>query len=156
MNLSLVKMNKAEFEDWGAASLQRYAQDKVKANGLKEEEALATAQRDFERALPDGLDSKDNFLYCMKTGSGDLVGYVWYTLRGPSDNRIAWLSEIYIHADYRGKGHGKSAMQLFEQDDKSQGVSRTGLHVFVFNEAAICLYESMNYQTTDLCYQKTL
>jgi GNAT superfamily N-acetyltransferase len=73
---------------------------------------------------------------------------------------IVWLGSvnriIVLKPEFRGKGYGKSAMQLFEEDVKVKGVGKTGLHVFSFNEPAVKLYKSMGYSTTDLSMQKSL
>jgi GNAT superfamily N-acetyltransferase len=149
-------MDQAEFDSWSVDSRDRYARDKMKANGLTSAEAKDIAQKDFDRILPDGLRSKDNYLYCLVSESEVTVGYLWYCLRGAENNRMAWLCEIVLKPEFRGKGYGKSAMQLFEEDVKVKGVGKTGLHVFSFNEPAVKLYKSMGYSTTDLSMQKSL
>ncbi|MBT3786614.1 GNAT family N-acetyltransferase [bacterium] len=61
-----------------------------------------------------------------------------------------------LKGNHRGKGYGKKAMHLFEEDVKQRGVKRTGLHVFGFNKAAAGLYQSIGYEITDLSMQKEL
>jgi ribosomal protein S18 acetylase RimI-like enzyme len=55
-----------------------------------------------------------------------------------------------------GKGYGKKAMLLLEEKVKALGLKNIGLHVFGHNHRAIGLYQSLNYQTTNLVMEKEL
>jgi ribosomal protein S18 acetylase RimI-like enzyme len=63
MSLILKPMSLAEYIFWSARSRTEYAADKMKANGYTEEEARKISENDFNRLLPDGLTSKDNYLF---------------------------------------------------------------------------------------------
>lgn len=154
--MKLTKMTQEEYDRWAPRSRAEYAQDKMKANRLTQAEAEEIAERDFHRLLPDGLNSKDNYLFTMKDPQAAQVGYIWFCVRGASDNRKAFVCDIVVEENHRGKGYGKAAMLLVEEEAKQIGLKEIGLHVFGFNKTAIGLYQSLGYQTTDLVMAKTL
>lgn len=153
--MKLEQMTPEEFSLWAPRSKSGYANDKEKANGLTPKEAQEIAEKDFLRLLPEGLNSKDNFLYTMKDGE-IAVGYLWFCIRGAQDNRKAFLCDIIVEQEYRGKKLGKGAMLLLEEEVKQLGLKEIGLHVFGFNERATQLYKSLGYQVTDLVMAKRL
>jgi ribosomal protein S18 acetylase RimI-like enzyme len=154
--MKLEKMTQIDFEIWAPRSRQGYVEDKIKANGLTKNEAQEIAEKDFTRLLPDGLSSKDNYLYTMKNSDSTVVGYLWFCIRGAVDNRKAFLCDIVVNENYRGQGIGKSAMLQLEQEVKKLSLKEIGLHVFGFNEKAIRLYQSLGFRTTDLVMSKSL
>ena len=153
--MKLVKMNQDEYDFWIRRSIKNYAKGKVKANNLTEKEAKRAAKNDFLRLLPDGLKSKDNFLYSMREQKV-IVGYIWFCIKGSAKNRKAFLCDIIIEKSSRSKGLGRSAMVLLEGKVKKLGGKEIGLHVFGFNQKAVRLYQSLGYQTTDLIMAKPL
>jgi ribosomal protein S18 acetylase RimI-like enzyme len=149
-------MTPEEFDHFAIESKSRYIDEKMKANNLTQDEANKIADADFARILPDGYQSKDNFLYNLMDQENNNVGYLWYCIRGSTNNKKAFIADIMIREKFRGKGYGREAMLLLETDVKSRGLKHIGLHVFGFNEVAIKLYQSMGYQTTDLVMEKYL
>jgi ribosomal protein S18 acetylase RimI-like enzyme len=154
--MKITPMSEAEYNVWAPRSRAAYAADKMRANELTKEEADKIAQDDFERLLPDGHRSKDNFLFTLKDEKQNLAGFSWFVIRGPEDNRRAFVCDIVVDESYRGKGYGRQLMLFMENEARKLGLKRIGLHVFGFNETAIGLYRSLGYETTDLVMEKTL
>lgn len=154
--MKLEKMTKAEYDLWAPRCKRDYAQDKVRANRYTLAEANEIAEKDFLRILPDGLNSKDNYLFSIKNQQLTNVGYIWFCITGAVNNRKAFIYDIIVEERYRGQGFGKKAMLLIEEEVKKLGLKEIGLHVFGFNETAIRLYQSLGYQTTDLVMAKSL
>lgn len=154
--IKFVEMTEEEFQKFEASSKENYKKDKIKANDLTEQEAEKIANDDFARFLPHGYTSKDNFLFTVIDSRENPVGYLWYVIRGAEDNRKAFIADILIYENYRGRGFGKKAMLLLEDHVKEQGLDSIGLHVFGFNERATSLYKSLDYQITDLVMVKKL
>jgi ribosomal protein S18 acetylase RimI-like enzyme len=154
--LELIKMTKEEFDKFLMTSKANYRQDKIRANSLSDEDAEKIANDDFDRFLPAGYLSKDNFLNMILDSGKNPVGYLWYLIRGAENNKKAFIADILIYKEYRGKGFGRETMLLLEERVKEQGLSSIGLHVFGFNETATKLYNSLNYQVTDLVMEKKL
>ena len=154
--MKLVAMTQKEFDHWASRSQKNYAQDKMRANGCTEQEATEIAKNDFLRLLPDGLKSKDSFLFSMKKDDGTTAGYLWLSIRDTAGSRKAFIYDIIVEEHHRGQGLGRKAMLLAEKEAKIRGLREIGLHVFGFNEPAIRLYQSLGYHTTDLVMSKTL
>lgn len=152
-DIQLRPMNESEFLVWSAESRRAYAADKVRANGYTEAEAEKIATESFARLLPDGIHSKDMFLYVLEE-SGELLGNFWFAIQGESPRKKAFIYDVLIHESHQGKGYGRMIMELGEQKAREAGAVAIGLHVFGFNERAIRLYQSLNYRTTDLQMEK--
>ncbi len=148
-------MSQSEYDFWSPRSRREYAADKARANKLTKSESELVAVSDFNRLLPDGLKTKDSFLYSVKNGE-QIVGFTWFVIRGAQDNRKAFICDIIVEEELRGKGYGRSTMLLVEQEAKKLGLKQIGLHVFAFNERAVGLYQSLGYLTTDLTMEKSL
>lgn len=149
-------MTKDEFNHWAPRSRKGYAEDKRRANGYTEAEANNIADADFLRLLPDGLATKDNYLFTMKNEAGTSVGYLWFLVRGAENNRKAFIADIVVEEEHRGQGFGRQAMKLCEDEVRKLGLKEIGLHVFGFNKTAISLYRSLGYETTDLVMAKKI
>jgi ribosomal protein S18 acetylase RimI-like enzyme len=154
--MKITPMSEAEYDVWAPRSCAGYAADKMRASSLTKAEADKIAQADFERLLPDGLKSKDNFLFALKDEKQNLAGFSWFVVRDPEENRRAFVCDIVVEEAYRGKGYGKQLMLFMENEAKKMGLKRIGLHVFGFNKTAIGLYQSLGYETTDLVMDKSL
>lgn len=153
--LRLKKMNEIEFDAFYTLSQSNYIQDKMRANGLSFEEAQKIAKMDFDRYLPSGLLSPDNFLFYLMSGEGH-VGHLWYVTRGSELNKKAFVADIFLNESARGKGYGRAAMTLLIEQAVAQDCKSIGLHVFGFNEVAIHLYKKLGFEVTDLMMEKSL
>lgn len=154
--MKLVPMTDADYKFWSERSREAYRDDKMKANGYTREEAQRIADESLRRLLPEGLRSKDNYLYAIRHEQGSVHGYVWFALQGSTQNREAFLYDIVIEEEFRGKGLGRETMKLLEIEVKRVGGKAIGLHVFGHNATAIHLYQSLGYRTTDLVMKKEI
>jgi ribosomal protein S18 acetylase RimI-like enzyme len=148
--IKLRKMTVSEFEVYLKKSLPNYAQEKMKGEGLTEEEAMKVAQESFERLLPKGIESDDQFLFSIvDDSSNDVVGTLWFARKISGTRKSAFVYDIILDATVRGKGFGKVIMQLLEEEVRKQGLSSIGLHVFGHNDVAISLYKKMGFRVTN-------
>src|SRR4051812_5152899 len=115
------KMTDQEFQVWLPRSKASYAKDKMQANSLTEQEASEMAEKDFLRLLPDGPNSENNFLFTMKDDANPSIGYLWLNIRGAADNRKAFIYDIIIEEEHRGKGLGRKAMLLADDEARKLG-----------------------------------
>ncbi|MGZ3787031.1 MAG: GNAT family N-acetyltransferase [Bacteriovorax sp.] len=153
--MDLFELTSAEYEFWKERSLREYKQETIRANGLTEAEAEEKAQGDFNRYLPNGLGSPDQYIFSMKD-NGTLIGFLWFCERGAADNRKAYILDIVVEEAHRGKGHGKKAMLLLEEKVKAMGLRHIGLHVFGHNHRAHELYKKLGYVETNIVMEKVL
>ncbi len=154
--MQISRMTKEEFKFWMTRSTSAYAKDKKIANGYSDEEAQKIAKLDFDRLLPNGLDTKDSYLFTAKNKAAEWLGFLWFNVKGEGRAKRAFIYDIIIEDKYRGQGHGKKLMLLLEDELKKIHVNRVGLHVFGFNERAINLYKSLGYTVTDLQMEKKI
>ncbi len=148
---TLLPMTQPEFDAFLERSIPEYAQDKVRAGNWTEAESLERSRKEFEELLPQGLNTKDNFLYTLHDEK-QAVGMIWIKVDMPS----AFIYEVYVEEKFRGKGYGKNIMLLVEEKAREMGLKTLKLHVFGSNHVARKLYETVGYETTNINMSKTL
>ena len=87
--------------------------------------------------------------------NGEVVGTIWYETRDRA-MREAYLQDIFIDEDRRGRGYGKETMRVFEESARKEGAGRIQLNVFGFNSVARNLYLKMGYQDAAITMMKYL
>lgn len=152
--MKLFTLTQPEYDFWSERSVREYKNEQIRC-GLTEAEAEEKSKADFNRYLPTGLTSPDQYIFAMKENN-ETIGYVWFCEKGPADNRKAYLLDIVIEEQYRGKGYGKKAMLLLEEKVKYLGLKHIGLHVFGHNHRAYELYKKLGYVETNIVMEKVL
>jgi ribosomal protein S18 acetylase RimI-like enzyme len=61
------------------------------------------------------------------------------------DREVAYLYEIHLLEQLRGRGLGKKLVEFLEMAARQTGISKTMLTVFASNSAARGLYENLGY-----------
>ena len=153
-DVKLVSMNEEEYGIWIARSIVNYIDENVKA-GMTLAEAKKKSDDDFARLLPDGLQSPDQHIMSIKA-EGIWVGTLWIGVRGPIDNRKAFIYDIVLDDSAKGKGYGKKAMTLLEDKVRALGLRHIALHVLGHNTVARNLYTTLGYEITNLNMEKSL
>ena len=157
--LHLDPMSESQFQAYLGTAVEDYAQEHIKAGDCAPEDALMLAQKDYRELLPDGLQSKNQFLFSIRDDALDqnpIVGVIWFAVREGRTAKSAFIYDLSIREDLRGKGYGRKAMEKFEKVVKEMGIGRIGLNVFGHNHAARALYEKMGYQIGGIGMNKTL
>ena len=157
MDLVLRPLREDEFADYGARGRMSYARDMVDQAGIPEEAAVAKAERDWQHLLPDGL-SPGQFLFALQDKeSGERVGDLWFAERGTDfGDQGAFIYSIEIYEEFRGRGLGRQAMLLLEDEVRSRGLRRIALNVFGGNDVARALYRSAGYAETAVFMSKEI
>ena len=151
----LLPMTQTEYEVFLERTIPEYADDKVRAGHWAESEALERSRREFSADLPQGVQTKNNYLYTLYDGD-DAVGLIWMRANIDRPTNDGFILELYVEEKYRGKGYGKQAMQLIEEKARELGLKSIGLHVFGSNKVARNLYEAVGYEVTSVNMSKTL
>ena len=81
------------------------------------------------------------------------VGTIWYEIRDRV-MREAYLWDILIDENQRGKGYGKEAMRKLETTARKEGAGRIQLNVFGFNSTARNMYLKMGYRDAAITMMK--
>jgi ribosomal protein S18 acetylase RimI-like enzyme len=148
-------MTQTELEVFLERTIPEYAEDKVRAGHWAESEALERSRKEFADDLPQGLQTKNNYLYTLYDGS-DAVGMIWMRANVDRPTNDGFILELYVEESQRGKGYGKQAMLLIEEKARELGLKSIGLHVFGSNKVARNLYEAVGYEVTSVNMSKTL
>ena len=88
-----------------------------------------------------------NDLYAIEDdASGERVGDLWFAEHAnDAGETTLYVYSIEIAPEYRGRGFGLTAMQLFEDEARRRGLSEANLTVLGGNEVARSLYRSLGY-----------
>ena len=152
--LQLRSMTAAEFETYRAKLIPEYAAEHVRAGDWTADQAETLAAREVNDLLPAGPDSPGMLLLVASTPGGEPVGVLWVALdRRPGE---AWIYDIEINAEHRGKGYGRALLDAAEQEAAQRGSKAIGLNVFGTNTVARRLYESAGYEITAINMRKEL
>lgn len=155
----LEPMTETQYQSYLDTAVEGYAQAHLKSGDCGPEDALRLAQEDYQKLLPNGLQSKNNFLFSIHDdalGKNEIIGMVWFALTAKRVVRSAFIYDVNIREDLRGKGYGRKVMERVEELVQEMGIDTVGLHVFGYNHAARTLYEKMGYQITGIGMTKTL
>lgn len=155
----LEPMSETQYKSYLNTAVQDYAQEHIKAGDCRPEDALALAQKDYQELLPDGLQSKNQFLFSVHDGAPDKtesIGMIWFAVKDGRAGRSAFIYDFSIREHLRGKGYGRKVMERLEELVLEMGIDRVNLNVFGHNHGARKLYENMGYQITGIGMTKTL
>ena len=153
----LKPMTASEFDEFKFVSQNTYATDLAKVEGISIAQAQKYAAEQFDKLLPEGLRTNQQYLYTVALKDTDQsIGYLWLGLQNRFNRNIASINDVAISAVYRGKGLGKLLMGLVEQESRKMGAARIRLHVFNQNDVAKRLYLSMGFEPTNIDMKKEL
>ncbi len=151
--VQLIPMKQADFEPYLERDIREYAEEHVRNGNWNQAEALERSRKEHQQLLPDGLQSKNQYLFSiMDTPSGQKLGALWVNV----ENNQAFIYDFRIDEAQRGKGYGKQALLALDEKLKSMNVKSVGLHVFGDNTRALELYRKMGFQVTGMFMKKTL
>ncbi|MEY9963858.1 GNAT superfamily N-acetyltransferase [Streptacidiphilus sp. MAP12-16] len=137
-----------EYPTWLARASAGHVESLIGA-GLREEDARARSESDHRTLLPAGPHTPGTVLRWLEA-DGVRVGALWVALiwaQHPDGRDLAWVFDVEVLPDHRGRGHGRSLMLLAERECLAAGVGHLGLNVFADNVPANALYRSLGYET---------
>ena len=151
----LVPMTDAEFEVYLAHAVDNYAQEHVQAGNWRSEEAQQKSAQEFGQLLPDGVASKDQYLFSIVEESAGLkIGMLWFAVNHRGSSLTAFIYDFNIDEAHRGQGFGRQALAALDEQAKALGIETISLHAFAHNPTAIALYQKMGYAITDVHMSK--
>ena len=155
--IRLVPMTQAEFQSFEEHDIREYAAEEVRAGFWSEAESLEKARRAHALLLPDGLATKDHFLYTIRESEHDAaVGVLWLMVSRESAKPSGFIYDIEIDEPYRRQGYARAAVLELERLARQMDLRQLGLHVFAHNTGARALYESLGYEVASLNLLKDL
>jgi ribosomal protein S18 acetylase RimI-like enzyme len=153
--LRLRPATKDEFDEWLPRQRAAYAEQIVASGALPAEAAQEKARRDTERAFTEGLDTPGQMIFRLVAGE-EPVGWLWLAVPGDGDPHMAWVNDVEVDEACRGRGFGRRAMLLAEQEARGRGMTSIGLNVHGPNTVARALYDSLGYEVMTQQMKKPL
>jgi len=137
-----------EFVTYLEWAIDDYAAELERNGKAVGESAKVASRASFDSALPHGLATQEHvLLVATDPDDGERVGVLWF---GPStdDPAMAWIYDISVDEEKRGRGWGRAIMRAFEGEARARGFARAGLNVYADNHIARRLYESLGFVET--------
>ncbi len=155
--VQFVEISEEAFHSWWGPAVHSYASDKVRSGNDSEEGSVERAEKEFKSLLPEGRSTKNNYIYSLVDEKNNVsVGILWVNTENKNMPGTAFIYDIEIYEQYRGKGYGRAALILLEEKVKELGKEKISLHVFGHNERARKLYELLGYKETNIMMAKEL
>lgn len=154
---TLVPMSDAGYAAFLAIAVPDYATSSVAAGRWAEADALALAQAEFDRLLPQGRATPDHHLLEIHVGTeGPPVGFLWFAVTARGVQTAAFVFQVYVEPAHRRQGHARAAFAWLEAQAPVLGFANIGLHVFDGNDAALRLYRGLGFRVTGTNLLKAL
>lgn len=155
--LFLRPMVESEFAEYVRFSMELFASEKMRGEGLTRNAAWKIAQESMQNKFPHGLSSENQCVFVVCFGEGAApIGFVWLEERDRDGKKSVYIYDIYIKPEFQGQGLGQKTMEAIEGIARERGAGRVQLHVFGHNERARNLYEKMDYRATNIMMAKDL
>jgi GNAT superfamily N-acetyltransferase len=145
--LLLRPMTEDEYDAWREQSVRDYAAEIAKSRDLDAGSATAQSAGEFAELLPDGLASAHMHLWTAVVDD-EAVGMGWLEMRQRPSGVSAWIYDISVEADHRGRGLGRGLLDALHAAARDLGATSMALNVFGDNRTAIRLYETAGYAVT--------
>ena len=147
--IALVRMNEYDFNVYAKWSVKNYADHLIKSGDEKFRfKARKAAKSEFNDIFPDGADSADNYLYVITNENGEKIGVIGYQ-KSPFEENAAFVTENVIKEEYRGKGYGKSAFIMLQEDAKEKGFAKMVLNCFKHTPVSFAMYEKNGFKVIE-------
>ncbi|WP_243839442.1 GNAT family N-acetyltransferase [Rahnella sp. BIGb0236] len=153
----LVPMSAGFYVEFAEQLAKDYAEENVTAGLWRADTALERARSSTQSALPQGIDTPDNYLYEIRAEEhSETAGYLWFANVERYGVRSAFVYELTVFPQFRRQGHAAAAFRLMEDRLRDLGSVAIELNVFASNPGAQALYASLGYVTTKMNMRKPL
>lgn len=147
------KMSKTDYTLYSNEGIKKIAKEYVLSGYCTEEESLQISKTVFSNYLPDGVDTKDNYIFNIINDKNEKVGIIWF---GKVKNDEVFIYDFSINTNFQRQGYGKQSMINLEKFVKSLGINKISLHIFGHNKAALALFEKMGYNAFSIDMFKSI
>ena len=147
MSATIRKMTKEEFEDFYAWSVEHHAKELIEELHMSQDEAIKQTIAEVAKMLPDGLNTKHNYLMTIvEEYSKETAGFIWTIHEETEGRKQSFICDFAIWESRRRKGYGAAALRLVENQAAEAGCVESVLFVKDDNTAAKALYRKCGYQ----------
>jgi ribosomal protein S18 acetylase RimI-like enzyme len=134
-----------------------YEQSLVADASMSAAEAEEKAASDHAVLFPEGRPQADHHLYIVERETGEPVGHLFWAKRSfPGSGPRAFLYDVYIDEPFRGRGFGRQAMALLEEEVRAAGLPGLDLNVWGGNDLARSLYRKLGFEERAIFMSKEL
>ena len=148
--VKLETIQQEDFDRFLERGVREYAEDHVRNGNWPAEGALERSRKEFEHYLPDGIHSKDQYVWSILDEQNNKLGVLWVQVK----DRQAFIFDFIIDESFRGRGFGKQALAAMDEQLRSMNVESVALHVFGDNITAQELYKKMGFEVTGMHMKK--
>lgn len=153
----LVPMTEAQFAAYLERAIPEYAEAHVRSGDCAADEALALAQADYDSLLPQGVATPGQHLFTIHVDAETTpVGLLWFASRERRGKNSAYIYDIQVREDVRGRGYGRAALQELERLLAEMKIGRVSLYVMGWNTRARALYERLGFVVSGSGMHKVL
>lgn len=149
-------MTSDEYDVWVEHAIVGFAAQQVASGAAPEAEAAAYAEQETARLLPDGIATPNHHLWTVRDHEGSPVGHLWLLVRPQSSEVEAFLYDVELVPEARGRGLGRATMLAGEDTARELGATVMRLNVFGHNVPAIRLYRSLGFEVAMAAMTKRL
>ncbi|HEV3172152.1 MAG TPA: GNAT family N-acetyltransferase, partial [Actinocrinis sp.] len=104
-------MTAAEFGRYLEPAIREYAHQKVLSGDWEPHEAVELSRADHAQLLPDGLATPDQLLFTVRDEATEQpVGVLWLVLRMRAVKVEAYVYDLVVAEEVRGRGYGRATM----------------------------------------------
>ena len=143
-------MEDEEFVAWLPRLRDDYAEDLVRDYGMSADKARAQAVTEI-----DGYRSTEHSVFVIEV-EREPVGHLWLVERRDAHEPTLVVYDIDVDEPFRGRGYGKAAMVLAEEEARRRGLTRIALHVGARNDRARNLYRSLGFEENEVAMSKAI
>lgn len=151
MAVTLKKIKEVEYPAFIEETDADYYQARAKADRLSLEEATKRAKKQIAGIRSQGFHTPGHH-YFHVLADGRRIGRVWLFVKEDA----AYLYDIHLSAEERGKGYGKQTMDALESFARQEGARSILLNVFASNTVAQDLYRKQGYSVSSMHMRKDL
>jgi ribosomal protein S18 acetylase RimI-like enzyme len=153
----LIRMRAESFARFFELAVHTHAEDNVASGRWSSQDALLQARTEATRLLPQGLATKDNdFFEIRSPASSQIVGYLWTAALNRGVKKVSFICQLYVLPEFRRQGHARRALQEYEAMARQGGFGSVALNVFGSNTVAQTLYHSLGFAVTSVGMHKDL
>jgi ribosomal protein S18 acetylase RimI-like enzyme len=154
MSVTLRPMRDDEFRSWYDGQYENYERQLIEFAGLSPEAARRKATADHGSLLGEGGLATEGHSVFVLDADGARVGTLWISEQERDHGRFLWIFDVSVDPEQRGRGYGREAMLLAEEEARRRGLPAVQLNVFGGNDVARGLYRSLGYRENSVWMSK--
>lgn len=143
--VTLVPLTSVEYSEIRKSIIDEVACMFVEIGRADNSNARKLAETEQDEVLPNGTNTKDHYLYSIRSNDNSKCGYIWFGKEKRAYGDVAFVFDVHVYNEYRSKGLGFETMQVLEEKVKVLGFNTIELATLISNKIARNLYEKCGY-----------